>query len=359
MSSPDQSPKVERGVATRSRGKLLALAVATGLALFLCYLLAWPFVPAIVWSTTVAVVTRPYCEWLERWLKSRNAAALISAATVTIAVLTPLVLIGYVAVQQFGKAVEEIQSPETQEKVGKWLAEHPRLERVWTSVSDNFNPAEKAPELIGRLRPGAVAAVSTPLYIGLQLAITIYMLFFLYRDKDDVLESVRHILPLTHPEVDRLFRRVDDALHATIFGTLTVAVLQGTLGGVMLWLLGVPGAALWGVVMVFVAMIPTGTFTVWGPATIYLFLEGHWGRALILLGWGGVAVGLIDNFLYPVLVGQRLRLHTVVTFVAVVGGLAAFGFTGVVLGPVVVTITVFLLETWRRRTEHGASAERV
>jgi predicted PurR-regulated permease PerM len=358
MGTAVEPPIDERGVATRSRGKLIALAVATGLAVFLCYLLASPFIPAIIWATTAAVVTQPYCRWLERWLKSRNAASLISAATVTLAVLTPIALIGYIAVQQFGKAVEEIQSPATQEKIEAWLAEHPRLERVWISVSDNFNPAERAPELIGRLRPGAVAAVSTPIYIGLQLAITIYMLFFLYRDKERVLEAVRFMLPLTHGEVDRLYKRVDDALHATIFGTLTVAALQGTLGGLMLWLLDVPGAVMWGVIMAFVAMIPTGTFTVWGPATVYLFLEGHWGRALILLGWGAIAVGLIDNFLYPILVGQRLHQHTVVMFVAVVGGLAAFGFTGVVLGPLITTITFFLLETWRRRTEHGASAER-
>jgi predicted PurR-regulated permease PerM len=359
MSSPDQSPNAERGVATRSRGKLLALAVATGLAVYLCYILASPFIPAIVWSITVAAVTQPYCGWLERHLNSRNAAAVISAATVTLAVLTPVVLVGYVAVQQLGKAVEEIQSPKTQEKAAAWLAEHPRLERIWTSLSDNFNPVEKAPELISRLRPGAIAAVSTPLYIGLQLAITIYMLFFLYRDKEHALNSVRFMLPLTNSEVDRLFNRLNDALHATIFGTLTVAATQGTLGGVMLWLLGVPGAVLWGVVMAIVALIPTGTFTVWGPASIYLFLEGQWIRGLILLGWGAIAIGLIDNFLYPVLVGQRLRQHTVVTFVAVVGGLAAFGITGVVLGPVITTITFLLFETWRKRTEHGASAERV
>jgi predicted PurR-regulated permease PerM len=192
----------------------------------------------------------------------------------------------------------------------------------------------------------------------LQLAIAFYVLFFLYRDREHALNSVRDMLPLTHGEVDRLFKRLDDTLHATIFGTLTVAALQGTLGGTMLWLLGVPGAVLWGVIMSLVAMIPTGTFTVWGPATVYLFLEGQWVRALILLGWGSVAVGLIDNFLYPYLVGQRLSQHTVVTFVAIVGGLSVFGFTGVVLGPVIMSITFFLLETWRRRTEHGASAER-
>jgi predicted PurR-regulated permease PerM len=105
-------------------------------------------------------------------------------------------------------------------------------------------------------------------------------------------------------------------------------------------------------------MIPTGTFTVWGPAAVYLFLEGHWIKSLILLGWGAVAVGTIDNLLYPVLVGHRLRLHTVVMFIAIVGGLTIFGMTGIVLGPVIITVAFFLLDIWRRRTEHGESAER-
>jgi predicted PurR-regulated permease PerM len=357
MSEADQPP-YEYGVATRSRGKLLALAVATGLALFLCYLLVSPFIPALVWATTAAVITGSYHRWLHGRLKSPNLSALAAAATVAIVILLPISLVAYMATVQVGKAIEELQSAETQESVARWLQSHPRLERAWQSVSDNFNPAEKAPELIGRLRPSAVAAVSTPLYILLQLAIAFYVLFFLYRDREHALNSVRDMLPLTHGEVDRLFKRFDDTLHATIFGTLTVAALQGTLGGTMLWLLGVPGAVLWGVIMSLVAMIPTGTFTVWGPATGYLFLEGEWVRALILLGWGSVAVGLIDNFLYPYLVGQRLSQHTVVTFVAIVGGLSVFGFTGVVLGPVVMSITFFLLEIWRRRTEHGASAER-
>lgn len=358
MTTIDELPVEQQGLATRSRGKLIALAAATILAIYLCYLLASPFIPALVWATTAAVVTQRYHGWVGRRVDSPNARAAICAGTVAAAILLPATFVVYVGSQQVAAAIENLQSEETQKSVQEWFDQHPRLNRMWHAVADDFNPAEKAPELIDRLRPGAVAAVSTPLYVALQVILTLYILFFLYRDQEQALGAVRWMLPLTSGESNRLLQRIDDTLHATILGTLTVAVLQGTLGGTMLWLLGVPGALLWGVVMAFVAMIPTGTFTVWGPAAVYLFLEDHWIKALILLGWGALAVGTIDNFLYPVLVGHRLRLHTVVTFIAIVGGLTIFGMTGIVLGPVIITVAFFLLDIWRRRTEHGESAER-
>lgn len=346
-------------LATRSRGKLLALAVATALVLYLCFLIVAPFLAPIIWATTIAVVTHRFARWVRARVETPGRQAAICTATVAVAILLPIAVLTYVAIGQVGAAVAELQSEETQKQMQAWLKANPRIEQAWNEVSDGFNPAEKIPELLERLRPGAMAAISMPLYVALQLVIMLYVLFFLYRDERRAIDSLRWMLPLTEAESDRLLSRVGDTLNATIYGTMTVAVTQGVAGGLMMAVLGVPAAVLWGVVMAFVAIIPTGTFTVWGPATAYLALQGEWVRAGILLGWGALAIGLIDNFLYPVLVGQRLHQHTVVTFIAIVGGLSLFGLTGVVLGPVIVAVTFFLLELWRRRTEHGASAERV
>jgi predicted PurR-regulated permease PerM len=110
--------------------------------------------------------------------------------------------------------------------------------------------------------------------------------------------------------------------------------------------------------MAVLAVVPVlGAFVVWVPAALFLALTGSWGKALILVGWGGLVVSLIDNLLYPVLVGQRLRLHTLPVFIAIVGGLALFGSAGLVLGPVTLAITVALVEVWRRRTAGGRAAE--
>jgi predicted PurR-regulated permease PerM len=151
--------------------------------------------------------------------------------------------------------------------------------------------------------------------------------------------------------------RAADASHATFYGTIVCAAVQGTLGGLMFWWLGLPAPLLWGVIMGLLAIVPVfGAFVVWIPAAAVLALDGQWGKALILSVWGSVVVGGIDNVLYPILVGNRLRLHTVPAFVSVVGGLVVFGASGVILGPLAVTTTLSLLEIWRVRTRPAPGA---
>ncbi len=103
--------------------------------------------------------------------------------------------------------------------------------------------------------------------------------------------------------------------------------------------------------MALLAVVPVlGAFVVWIPAALFLASEGSWGKALILTLWGMIVVGTVDNLLRPILVGQRLRLHTVLVFISVVGGIIVFGPAGLILGPVVFTITAELLQIWRNRT---------
>jgi predicted PurR-regulated permease PerM len=150
--------------------------------------------------------------------------------------------------------------------------------------------------------------------------------------------------------MDRLFRQVDDTIHATVYGTLAVALLQGVLCGLMFWWLGLPAPFFWGGVMVLLAIVPVlGAFVVWIPAALYLASTGEWGKALILTLWGMLVVGMVDNLLRPILVGHRLRQHTVLAFMSVVGGLFVFGAAGLILGPVTLTITLALLDTWSGR----------
>ena len=126
-------------------------------------------------------------------------------------------------------------------------------------------------------------------------------------------------------------------------------VVQGTLGGLMFWWLDLPAPLLWGAVMAMLAVVPVlGAFIVWIPAAIFLFLQGSEGKALLLTLWGSIVVGGIDNVLYPILVGTQLKMHTVLAFVSLVGGLIVFGTSGLILGPVIFTVTKILLETWSR-----------
>jgi len=147
--------------------------------------------------------------------------------------------------------------------------------------------------------------------------------------------------------MNRMFDDVSDTVHATLYGTLAVAIVQGTLGGVMFWWLGLPTPLLWGIIMGLLAVVPVlGAFIIWIPAAIFLVLEGSGGKALLLTLWGAIVVGGIDNLLYPMLVGRRLKMHTVLAFISLVGGLIVFGPSGLILGPVIFTVTRLLLEIW-------------
>jgi len=163
-------------------------------------------------------------------------------------------------------------------------------------------------------------------------------------------------MPLSESETDAVFARVEDTIHATV--SLTVAAAQGFMGGVMFALLGLPAAVFWGIVMALLATVPiTGAFVVWAPAALFLALEGQWGKALILAGWGMLAIGRIDNLLYPILVGTRLRMHPLPVFFSIVGGLALFGAARLILGPVTLAVADGLIDVWRRRTADGRTAD--
>jgi predicted PurR-regulated permease PerM len=183
-------------------------------------------------------------------------------------------------------------------------------------------------------------------------------LFFFLRDRGTVLAAVRGLIPLSHREANKVFRTVSDTIHATVFGTVAVAAVQGFMGSMIFLLFGISGALLWGVVMGLLSIIPyLGAFVIWGPVAAFLALSGDWTRAIILTIYGMTAIGLIDNLLYPMLVGRRMRLHTLVAFFAILGGVAAFGISGIVLGPVVVAVTLALVDIWRQRTAFGQGAE--
>jgi predicted PurR-regulated permease PerM len=162
-------------------------------------------------------------------------------------------------------------------------------------------------------------------------------------------------VPLTPAETGQLLGRVAETIHATVYGTLAVAAVQGSLGGLMFWALGLPTPLLWGLVMGLLSIVPVlGAFVVWIPAAVLLVLDGSWARALILAAWGGIVVGGIDNVLRPMFVGNRLRLHTIPAFISIIGGLLLFGAPGFILGPLAATTTLLLVGFWARRgIPHG------
>ena len=338
------------------RTGVLALVTAAGCLLSLRLLL--PFLPALAWSVALAVALRePYRRLLRR-VRQPEAAALLMTVLVVAAIATAPVLLGNRLVREVVRVAHLFETGDAQVWIATSLGRHPRADALVTQLTDTVD-AHEAIGMAGRFAAdGLRGALTISVRTLLEIAIGIFALFFLFRDSEAGQMLLLGLMPLKDEDGERVLGRIADAIGATIMGTLVIAAVQGLMGGTMLAILGVPNALFWAFVMTVIAALRlVGTVLVWAPAAAYLGLTGHWGKAAVLVFWGAVVISMIDNLLYPALVGRRLQLHTAVTFFAVIGGLATFGLCGVVLGPVLVVATEELLRTWKPRTITGVEQE--
>lgn len=335
-----------------------ALFILTVLLLYGCYLVARPFVTALTWAIALAVAAFPLHRWISRRIKVRSLAAGATLLLVIIVIVAPAFFIGQQVAREVAKGVEQLRANLTPENWEKFQKEHPRIGRIADRVEQEVNLRDTLKQAAGAVSGTALSAVKGSVQGALQLFIVFFFLFFLFKDWDRALEGVRTMLPLTDEEADKLFDIVADTIRAVMNGMLLVALAQGTLGGLMFWWLGLPAPILWGAVMATLSFLPMlGTGIVWVPAAGFLALQGHWIKAAILMGWGVLAIGLVDNFMYPTLVGKRMRLHMIAVFIALLGGVMLFGFAGVILGPLLFAMAYGVLQIWRERTAGGETAE--
>lgn len=328
----------------------LVLMAATGVGIYFCYWMAAPFFPALAWALALAVLFDPLYRWLESKVKLPNLAATFCVLAVAVIVVVPAV---FVADRIIGEAARGAETIRILVESGEWrraFEAHPKIAPVGHWIEQHFDLPALVQTAASWLTNTAASFVRGSVVQLIGIVLTFYMLFYFLRDRGMALESLRSLSPLSNAEINRLFVDVTDTVHATVYGTLAVAVVQGTLGGLMFWWLGLPAPLLWGLVMGLLAVVPVlGAFVIWIPAAVFLLLDGSVWKALLLTVWGAIVVGGIDNLLYPILVGSRLKMHTVIAFVSIVGGLIVFGPSGLILGPVIFTITRGLLEIWRSR----------
>lgn len=354
----EPKPAISDGWVTRERALVVVLAVATAVAIYLCMTMTRPFLPALAWALALAIVARPLHEWIVARVPNGDAGAGLAVALVSALIVVPALAVGHQLGLEISQGIEQAQAGM---EAGRWRSglEGPRwLAPALRWIDQNLDLRGEVPRAIQGLMGNFSALLRGSVEAVVQLLLTLFILYFFFRDRREILRRVRALVPLSNLETDQVFLRVSDTVHATVYGTLLVALIQGALGGLMFFCLGLPGAFTWGAVMGILAVVPyLGAFVIWVPAALVLALDGNWGKAMILAAWGTIVVGLIDNLLYPVFVGQRLRMHTLLAFFAIVGGLAVFGASGIILGPVALAITIALVDVWERRTAEGRTAE--
>ena len=328
----------------------LALVAATVIVLYLCWLMLEPFVDVLLWGAVLAFVAWPVDRRLRRRGHSGAVSAAITTALVVLVILIPLTLATAAVVRQGAEAANALH-----EGVVKLLDPNgwvfQKIDRYF-----DLDPIRDPKVLASKLGAigGAVATRSLGLIGGVlggivQVFFVLFTLYYLLRDSDRIMPAIRGALPLTNEQTDTVFRRTSDVISASVNGVLVIAAIQGFLGMVAFLIVGLPSALLWGVVMFLLSTIPmAGAAVVWVPAAIYLVVTGHWGKAIFLAAWGTLVIGLIDNLLRPKLVGERAKLHELIIFFAVLGGLQVFGVLGLFVGPVVAAIALALVEVFHR-----------
>jgi predicted PurR-regulated permease PerM len=324
------------------------LAVA-GLVVYLCLRILVPFARVIAWSVVLAVTCHPLHQRLLRATRRPALSALVTSMLVVLALVIPLLAVAGMAVYQAQALVKSLsESFQQQSGTGGWAA----AAFAWLSRRSGLDANTIAAWASGHASELARSTGQYALSIAAGVADTIvsfvlivFATFLLLRDGHRMLGTIHELLPFERSRSDAVFLRIRDAVHGSVYGVVAIALLQGSLCGGMMWLLGVPSAALWGMVTVLASPVPVvGSALSWVPASLYLLATGQWPRAIIMAAWGAVIVSGVDSFLRPKLVAGRVNLDEFAMFLAMLGGLSAFGVVGIVLGPVIFATAAAIIE---------------
>ncbi len=305
------------------------------------------FVMPIFWALVLAVLFHPLQRYLLRSIPDRPSLdAFITTVTIVFAVLIPVFLVVLAVAQEAASLVKDIEAGNINPQRGLvWLQEQipvlrGLLDRFGVELSQLQEGMSQAAMAGGKwIASNALVIGQNTLVFFLQLFVMLYLLFFFVRDGSIMLQRVRQALPVDETLARHLGGRFAAVSRATLKGTFLIAAIQGAIGGLAFWTLGLRGPILWGVVMALFSLLPAvGPAIVWIPAAIMLIATGSWIKGVILIAIGSVVIGLVDNLLRPVLVGRDAGLPDYIILLATLGGISMFGISGVLVGPIIAAL---------------------
>jgi len=350
-SEPETTMKAARvGSPVRALEDKTFMFLVIAISVAFAYVL-WPLFGAVFWATVLAIIFAPLRRWLAtRMGQRRTAAALATVAIILLIVILPAAVIAAALVRESIGVYGRIESGE--------LDFARMFEQVWAVLPSWMTRGLQALGLrdLGDLQD----TLSEGLTKGLQFVATraysigqntfafvvgffvmLYLLFFLLRDGAALLGRIRDAMPLDENVKLELASKFTTVIRATVKGNVVVAIVQGALGGLIFVLLGINAALLWAVLMAFLSLLPAvGAALVWFPAAIYLLATGATWQGSVLVAYGVLVIGLVDNVLRPILVGNDTKMPDYVVLITTLGGMAIFGINGFVIGPVIAAMFI-------------------
>ncbi len=343
------SPRIEDGFFL---GVVLVVSIAFAMVVE-------PFFAAILWGVIAAILFAPINRQILAAMPGhRNGAALVTLFLILAIVIVPAFVLGAALLQEGAFFYGKIQSGEINfarifaqvvASLPDWAT--PYLRRMGLG---NFHAAQ---DMVTRGFTSSFRTLAAQAFqIGqstfsfmVALGVMLYLTYFLLRDGEMLAQRVADAAPLRKGQREALFSQFVIVIRATIKGSIIVAIVQGLIGGIVFWALGIQGALLWGVLMGAFSLLPAiGTAIIWAPVAIYLFATGAIWQGVVLVVCGALVIGSVDNVLRPILVGRETRIPDYIVLISTLGGLEMFGFNGIVIGPV---IAALFIATWNIFTQ--------
>jgi predicted PurR-regulated permease PerM len=338
---------------------LACLAVMT----YAAYLIFAPFLTAIAWALILTIMLAPVHRRLGRWIRWPTARAAVTCLLAIVLVVGPLAGLVTVLVRELIDGLQYIQAhagdiadldPSQWRAVAavngwleSWFGE-PRYQDLLQTQDLGSRVVSAAQGLSQWLLNQTSAIVGNLARFSFTAVVTWLCLFYFLRDGDRGLQAATEVLPYPDDLKREMLERLNGVVVSSVYGGLIVALVQGALGALAFAVLGIPSPVLWGTVMAVLSFLPViGGSLVWAPTAVVLAIQGRVGAAIGLALWGALAIGLVDNILRPILISGRTQMHPLLTFLAVLGGIQAFGMLGLFLGPVLVALVTGVLDVYR------------
>jgi predicted PurR-regulated permease PerM len=319
---------------------------------FLFFRVIAPYVYPLFWAAVIAALFAPLYHRLKEKFKNENAAAGVTLVIILLVVILPLAGFLGIVVKQAIDIYATVSQPETiasvQESVRNLLA-RPEVQDFMTRFELDQKLKEFSENAGGAIVGWLTASSKSTVTVVIQFFITLYTLFFFLKDGEMWLRKIMFLLPFGDDNEKVLYKKFVSTSKATLKGTILIGGIQGTIGGILFLVVGIPSAAFWGLVMIVMAIIPAvGPAIVWIPAAGYMLATGHIWQAVVLIA-GGLFMGVIDNVLRPPLVGKDIEMHPLLILFSTIGGLSMFGISGVVIGPLIASFFLAILQIYEHR----------
>ncbi len=331
----------------------ISLAIILGL-FYLFYKVLSPFLITIAWAMVLSITFYPLYSVLLKFVKRPGLASIITILIIIVLIIGPVTYIIGALVNEVANIYSTIE--EKGFDVITKIQEHPRFTSIFKKLS-SFIAAENLDikqgiintiKMIGEYIGKHISDIFTNAVVLIVNFVVMFLtIFYFLRDGEKLAEYLKGLLPFSVEQKKRLAIRTKEMVIAAIYGGVIVGLIQGFLGGIAFLIFGLPSPVFWGTAMAVLSLVPLfGTFIVWGPASLILILSGSYGNGIGLLLYGILIISMADNILKPLIIGSRTKLHTLLIFFSVLGGIKFFGFIGFILGPLITALSLALLEMY-------------